>query len=161
MLIKPVLINSKNFKPFGTVISTKNKKSKVINSGFAIKYQNIINLNLFSTKGSPIVNIFKAKPRSFPLLIDKLEMHPLSSQAFIPLERESYICCVGSGRDKPTIKSIKAFLVPKDHGIIYNKKTWHFPLISVKKMNFLVFDRIGKGKNLVEYFFDQKIQLKK
>jgi ureidoglycolate hydrolase len=34
-------------------------------------------------------------------------------------------------------------------------------LISVKKMNFLVFDRIGKGKNLVEYFFDQKIQLKK
>ncbi|NQW08101.1 MAG: ureidoglycolate lyase [Candidatus Pelagibacter sp.] len=51
--------------------------------------------------------------------------------------------------------------MPKDHGIIYNKNVWHFPLISLKKMNFLVLERRGKGKNLVEYFFDQKIQLRK
>ena len=86
-------------------------------------------------------------------------MHPLSSQAFIPLENEQFICCVSLAKSRPDIKDIKAFIVPKGLGIIYSKKVWHYPLISLKNMQFLIIERYGKGKNLVEYYFDQEIKL--
>ena len=161
IVIKPTLINDKNFKPFGTIISTNKKKAKIINDGFAAKYENLVDLRRFKNKGFPSINIYKAKKRTFSLTIDRLEMHPLSSQAFIPLENEQFICCVSLAKSRPDIKDIKAFIVPKGLGIIYSKKVWHYPLISLKNMQFLIIERYGKGKNLVEYYFDQEIKLSK
>ena len=47
-------------------------------------------------------------------------------------------------------------------GVNYNAGIWHFPLISMKNMNFLIVDRKGKGNNLVIYKFKKdKIILKK
>ena len=52
--------------------------------------------------------------------------------------------------------------MPKQTGVNYNAGIWHFPLISMKDMNFLIVDRKGKGNNLVIYKFKKdKIILKK
>lgn len=160
IILKPVLINKKNFKKFGNVISVNDKKGKVINNGYATKFSNLVNLNAFKNQGSPAISIFKAKKRKFPLTIDHLEMHPLSSQAFIPLKNRKFICCVCPINKKPDLKKIKAFIIPEDYGIVYNKKVWHFPLISTDNMNFLVIERIGKFKNLERFYFNETIKLK-
>lgn len=159
IVIKPTLINETNFRPFGTIISTHKKKAKIINDGFAAKYENLVNLQPFKNKGSVSINIYQAKKRTFPLRIDRLEMHPLSSQAFISLEHEQFICCVSLAKAKPNIKDIRAFIVPKGIGIIYTKKVWHYPLISLKNMQFLIIERKGKGKNLVEHYSEENIKL--
>ena len=65
----------------------------------------------------------------------------------------------GKVKAKPNIKDIRAFIVPKGIGIIYTKKVWHYPLISLKNMQFLIIERKGEGKNLVEHYFEENIKL--
>ena len=94
--------------------------------------------------------------------IDMMEKHPLGSQAFIPMEDTKFLVFVAPRGDKPDINKIESFVVPKQTGVNYNAGIWHFPLISIKNMNFLIVDRKGKGNNLVIYKFKKdKIILKK
>ena len=94
--------------------------------------------------------------------IDMMEKHPLGSQAFIPMDNTKFLVFVAPRGNKPDINKIQSFVVPKQTGINYNAGIWHFPLISMKNMNFLVVDRKGKGNNLEIYKFKkEKIILKK
>ena len=93
--------------------------------------------------------------------IDMMEKHPLGSQAFIPMKETTFIVFVAPKGKKPNINKIKSFIVPKQTGINYKPGIWHFPLISLKNMNFLVIDRKGKGNNLIiQNFKKEKIILK-
>tara|TARA_Y100000768_G_scaffold336787_1_gene278607 strand:- start:398 stop:892 length:495 start_codon:yes stop_codon:yes gene_type:complete len=162
ILIKPIKITKKNFSKFGDLINTKKKKPIIINNGYAKRFHNLIKINTSSKKGSPIVSIFSAKKRSFPMKIDMMENHPLGSQAFIPMKETTFIVFVAPKGKKPNINKIKSFIVPKQTGINYKPGIWHFPLISKKNMNFLVIDRKGKGNNLIIHNFKkEKILLKK
>ena len=70
--------------------------------------------------------------------IDMMEKHPLGSQAFIPMEDTKFLVFVAPKGDKPDVNKIQSFLVPKQTGVNYNAGIWHFPLISMKNMNFLI-----------------------
>ena len=133
-----------------------------INDGYAKRFDDLINIDTSKKKGKAIVSIFKAKKRRFPMKIDMMEKHPLGSQAFIPMEDTKFLVFVAPRGDKPDINKIQSFLVPKQTGVNYKAGIWHFPLISMKNMNFLIVDRKGKGNNLVIYKFKKdKIILKK
>ena len=107
------------------------------------------------------MSIFSAKRRSFPMNIKMMEKHPLGSQAFIPMNDTSFLIFVAPKGEKPKINKIESFIVPKQTGINYKPGIWHFPLISLKNMNFLVIDRKGKGNNLIIHNFKkEKIMLK-
>ena len=94
--------------------------------------------------------------------IDMMEKHPLGSQAFIPMDDTKFLIFVAPRGNKPDTNKIQSFVVPKQTGVNYNTGIWHFPLISMKNMNFLIVDRKGKGNNLVIYKFKKdKIILKK
>ena len=159
--IKPIKITKKNFSKFGELINTKNKKPIIINNGYAKRFHDLGKINTSSKKGNPIISIFSAKKRSFPMKIDMMEKHPLGSQAFIPMKETVFLVFVAPKGKKPDIKKIKSFIVPKQTGINYKPGIWHFPLISNKNMNFLVIDRKGKGNNLIIHKFKKKILLKK
>ena len=162
ILIKPIKITKKNFSKFGDLINTKKKKPIIINNGYAKRFHNLIKINTSSKKGSPIVSIFSAKKRSFPMKINMMEKHPLGSQAFIPMKDTTFIVFVAPKGKEPNINKIKSFIVPKQTGVNYKPGIWHFPLISNKNMNFLVIDRKGKGNNLIIHNFKkEKILLKK
>ena len=93
--------------------------------------------------------------------IKMMEKHPLGSQAFIPMTETTFLAFVAPQDKKPNIKKIESFIVPKQTGINYKPGIWHFPLISIKNMNFLVIDRKGKGNNLVIHNFkNEKISFK-
>ena len=162
MKIKPKKVNKKNFKKFGQIIDTSKKKYFRINNGFAKRYNDLGKIDTSIKKGKTIVSIFSAKKRRFPMKIDMMEKHPLGSQAFIPMKETSFLVFVAPKGSRPNLKKIQAFRIPKQTGINLNSGIWHFPLISMKDMNFLVIDRKGKGKNLIIHKFKkEKIYLTK
>ena len=157
-IIRAKKISKKNFSKFGQLIDTSKKNPININNGYAQRFDNLINIDTSKKKGKAIVSIFKAKKRRFPMKIDMMEKHPLGSQAFIPMEDEKFLVFVAPRGDRPNITKIQSFVVPKQTGVNYNAGIWHFPLISMKNINFLFFDRKGIGNNLVIYKF-KKIKL--
>ena len=147
--IKPKKVNKKNFQKFGDIISTKNTKSLKINNGFAFKYENLANINVYKKDGKIKLNIFKSLSRKFPLKIEMLEKHPLSTQTFFPIENTIFLVVVAPSGNMPLANKIESFIIPTDVGVNYKPGTWHFPLIATENMNFLVVDRKGSGNNLV------------
>ena len=160
--IKPKKINKINFSKFGQIIDTSKKKYFRINNGYAKRYDNLGKINTSLNKGRTIVSIFSAKKRKFPMKVDMMEKHPLGSQAFVPMKETSFLVFVAPKGNKPDLKKIQSFRIPKQTGINLNPGIWHFPLISTKDMNFLVVDRKGKGNNLIIHKFKkEKIYLSK
>ena len=161
IIIKPKKITNKNFKKFGEVISTKKIKPININNGYAKRFDNLCKINTSLKKGNTIMSIFSARKRKFPLNIKMMEKHPLGSQAFIPMKETKFLVFVAPKGKKPNVKKIESFIIPKQTGINYKPGIWHFPLISIKNMNFLVIDRKGIGNNLaIHNFENEKISLK-
>lgn len=161
IIIKPKKISKKNFKTFGDLINIKNKKFININNGYAKRFDNLGNINTSKLKGITIMSIFSAKKRLFPMNIKMMEKHPLGSQSFIPMSDSSFLIFVAPKGIEPNINKIESFVVPNQTGINYKPGIWHFPLISLKNMNFLVIDRKGKGNNLIIHNFKkEKIILK-
>ena len=154
--IKPKTINKKNFSKFGQIIDTSKKTYFRINNGYAKRYDNLGKINTSTKKGKTIVSIFSAKKRRFPMKIDMMEKHPLGSQAFIPMRETSFLVFVAPKGNRPNLKKVESFRIPKQTGINLNPGIWHFPLISTKDMNFLVIDRKGKGKNLIIHKFKKE-----
>ena len=160
--IKPKRVNKSNFRKFGQIIDTSKKKFFRINDGYAKRYDNLGKINTSTKKGKTIVSIFSAKKRSFPMKVDMMEKHPLGSQAFVPMKETSFLVFVAPKANKPNLKKIESFRIPKQTGVNLNPGIWHFPLISTKDMNFLVIDRKGKGNNLIIHKFrKEKIYLSK
>ena len=161
IIIKPKKITNKNFKKFGEVISTKKIKPININNGYAKRFDNLCKINTSLKKGNTIMSIFSARKRKFPMNIKMMEKHPLASQAFIPMKETKFLVFVAPKGKKPNVKKIESFIIPKQTGINYKPGIWHFPLISIKNMNFLVIDRKGIGNNLaIHNFENEKISLK-
>ena len=161
IIIKPKKITSKNFKKFGEVISTKKIKPININNGYAKRFDNLCKINTSLKKGNTIMSIFSTRKRKFPMNIKMMEKHPLGSQAFIPMKETKFLVFVAPKGKKPNVKKIESFIIPKQTGINYKPGIWHFTLISIKNMNFLVIDRKGIGNNLaIHNFENEKISLK-
>ena len=161
-IIIPNKITKDNFSSFGDIISTKDVKSIDINEGYAKRFDDLAEIDISNDDGKAIVSIFSALKRNFPMKIDMMEKHPLGSQAFIPMKETSFFAFVATKGNRPDIKKIQSFIIPKQTGINLNPGIWHFPLISTKNMNFLVIDRKGKGKNLIIHKFKkEKVYLSK
>ena len=161
-IIKPIKISRSNFNTYGDLISTNDINPIDINEGYAKRFDNLANLNTSKDEGKTIVSIFSAKKRRFPMKIDMMEKHPLGSQAFVPMKETSFLVFVAPKGSQPNLNKIESFRIPKQTGINLNPGIWHFPLISMKDMNFLVIDRKGKGKNLIIHKFKkEKIYLSK
>ena len=55
IIIKPKIINKKNFNKFGQIIDTSKKSYFRINNGYARRYDNLGKINTSSKKGKTIV----------------------------------------------------------------------------------------------------------
>ena len=155
-IIKPIKVTRSNFATYGDLISTNDINPIDINAGYAKRFDNLADLNTVRNEGKTIVSIFSAVKRTFPMQIDMMEKHPLSSQAFIPMKETTFLCFVAPSGETPNISEIQSFIVPPKNGINYNPGIWHFPLISTEDTNFLVIDRKGKGENLVIHKFEKE-----
>ena len=155
-IIRPIKISKLNFAEYGDLISTDNISPIDINAGYAKRFDNLANLDTSKNDGKTIVSIFSALKRNFPMKIDMMEKHPLSSQAFMPMQETTFLSFVAPLGDFPEINKIQSFVIPPKIGINYKPGVWHFPLITTENTDFLVIDRKGSGENLTIHKFEKE-----
>lgn len=147
--VEPLTV--KAFEAFGDVIEVNDTyRHFTINEGFSERYHDLAQLDLLQQGGRALVNIFRTKPKSFPIQIEQMESHPLSSQAFIPLGEEPYLVVVAP-RGTFNEEAIKVFLAQSNQGVNYHAGIWHhYSLALNKRSDFLVIDRGADDENCIE-----------
>ena len=146
-------ITEDNFSLYGDLITTKNKISEDINKKTTQSFFDLANIEILGEDKNARLNIFNAKKRIFPLNIDMLEMHPLSSQVFLPMSKTDFIVLVAPIDKKPDLNKIEVFKISKGDGINIKASIWHFPLISIQDAQFITIDKKDAEKNIEIYNF--------
>ncbi len=131
------------FAPFGDVIEARESiRHFAINSGFAERYHDLARIDVAQQGGHPLISIFRAKPRVFPMAVETMERHPLGSQTFIPMSQQPFLVLVASGSKPPKAHQMRCFITQPGQGVNYRAGVWHHPLIAMENSSdFLVIDR--------------------
>ena len=149
--LHPEPLTRQEFAPFGDVIDCDGAASFPINEGTTDRFHDLAELDVVQSGGRPIVSIFRGRPRAYPLEITMMERHPISSQAFYPLENRPYIVVVAAADKKPLKSDLRVFLATGSQGVNYHRGVWHHPLLVLQsESDFLIVDRGGEGHNLDE-----------
>ncbi len=124
-------VTAKNFLRFGLVIDPDNCAPELINDGTTERFPELASFDSEYEVGAPLIGIYIAKARRFPLEITKLERHQQASQVFIPMGMHRFIIIVTTGRDNPEWENVSAFITSPGQGISLHKGTWHHGLIAL------------------------------
>lgn len=137
------------FAPFGEVIETAGAEAKLINDGFARRFDGLANIDVAAEGGAVNISLFSGSARPSPIAIKLMERHPLGSQLFVPLDGKPWLVVVCADPHVPA--SYRAFSASGEQGVNYARSTWHHPLLVLGDASpFLVVDRQGPGDNLEE-----------
>jgi ureidoglycolate lyase len=137
------------FAPFGEVIETRDAKPKLINDGFAQRFDGLAQIDVATEGGAVNISLFDGSIRPSPILIKLMERHPLGSQLFMPLNEKPWLVVVCGDPREPA--SYRAFSATGQQGVNYARNIWHHPLLVLTDASpFLVVDRGGPGDNLEE-----------
>jgi ureidoglycolate lyase len=95
------------FAPFGEVVESADVKPKLINEGFAERFDDLAQIDVAAEGGEVNVSLFTGAARPVPLVIKLMERHPLGSQLFMPLNGAPWLVVVCTDPDVPS--SYRAF----------------------------------------------------
>jgi ureidoglycolate lyase len=142
------------FAPFGDVIELDGARHFPINGSTTERFHDLASIDVGEADGRPIVSVFRAQPRAWPVEIAMMERHPLGSQAFVPVGHVRYAVVVApAGEFDPA--RLRAFWVEGGQGVNYAKGVWHHPLLAFDRVSdFLVIDRGGTQPNCDEITLD-------
>ena len=148
VVLTPVPLTASGFAPFGDVIEIAGHAARWINNGTCERFDDLARVDVSADGGRPLISIFRAAPRALPLTVRSLERHPLSSQAFYPLQPRPFLIVVALEGAGPISGRIRAFLSSGTQGINFRPNTWHHELLALEAISlFLVVDRGGPGDN--------------
>src|SRR3984957_3152092 len=151
IILRATALTAEAFAPFGDVIETAGRDSRWTNEETCRSFGDLAQVDVAEAGGRPLLSIFEASPRSLPLRISTLERHPISSQAFYPLQARPFLVVVAPQGPMPDANGILVFLSSGSQGVNYRRNTWHHSLIALeRKSTFLVVDRGGPGENCEE-----------
>jgi len=148
-------ITKENFSLYGNLITIRDKRSEDINNNTTKSFFDLADIEILGDDNHARLNIFNAKKRVFPINIDMLEMHPLSSQVFLPMNITDFIVLVSPVNAKPNLNKIECFKVSNGDGINFKSSVWHFPLISIQNAKFITIDKRDSEKNIEIYKFTE------
>lgn len=150
------------FQPFGDVIEASGNDFLTINFGNTERYHDLIDIDTSEQGGKTGISIFRSSPITSPTTIKLMERHPLSSQAFISLERRPFLALVAPPSEQPKLDDIKLFLVGANQGVNYHRGVWHHYLFSLDThCDFICIDRCGgEGNNCDEHYFEEDILIR-
>ena len=148
-MLKSEPLTAAAFKPFGDVLGIEGARPFPINQSFAVRFNNLVTVDVAAEDGAADVSVFVANPRPQPVALKLMERHPLGSQIFYPLQDRPWLVVVCS--DPHEFKTFRAFSANGLQGINYARNIWHHPLLVFDAgSRFLVVDRKGPGANLEE-----------
>lgn len=152
--LTPQVLTAEAFAPFGDIVEAGSSTPLAINDDLARRYDDLAFVDTGDEGGRPNVSIFVSKPRPLPVVIDRLERHPLGSQLFMPLGDHPYLVAVTDGTPPFAAADLSVFLISDGRGVNYRKGLWHLPLCPLYGPGrFLVVDRAGPGDNVDEFHF--------
>ena len=148
-------LTAQAFAAFGDVIESEGHEPRAINEGTCRRFDDLARIDVLERGGRALVSVFEADARTMPLRIRSLERHPLSSQAFYPLQPRPFLVVVAPGSAAPTGADLRVFRSSGRQGVNYRRNTWHHALIALEDgARFLVLDRGGDGENCEEAQLD-------
>lgn len=153
MILKAEPLTSEAFAPFGDVIQMAGHAPRMINEGTCERFDDLAPVDVLAGGGRPLISLFKAAPRALPFEVRVLERHPLSSQAFYPLDGVPFLVVVAADGDAgiPWFRRVHAFRAAGNQGVSYRRNIWHHALLAIgQTSHFLVVDRGGPGGNCDE-----------
>jgi ureidoglycolate lyase len=145
-------LNAESFAPFGQVIDCAGRSGQPINAASSQRFSDLAQLEA-DDEGRLALSIFRASARRAPFALDTLERHPLGSQAFVPLNGQSFLIVVASTRPDPQrcdVAVLRVFRSNGAQGVNFRRGVWHHPLFALSNGDFLVADRLGPGNNCEE-----------
>lgn len=154
-VLKPIPIDAECFRPFGDVFDAEGEPDMIINAGRCGRHHNRVRLDFDGGKAG--ISLFRTKAVEMPYSLTVMERHPLGAQAFIPMSEEPFLVVVAEDNNgRPG--TLHAFKTAPRQGVSYLPNTWHAPLIALRDdAVFAVVDRIGSGKNLEEYTYENPV----
>ena len=149
-------ISNSNFFEFGDFINPYDKKAEDLNPNTTKSYFDLANIEILGEDNKARLNLFDAKKRKFPLMIDMLEQHPFSSQVFLPLSDSPFFVIVCPAAIEPDLNNLKIFKIENGNGVNFKPQVWHFPLISINNAKFITVDKKNANNNLEIYNFTKE-----
>ncbi len=151
-------LTQSNFSPFGDVIETNERKYELINENLCKKFGNLSTLKVNRNDVAGF-SIFESKGQNLPFELKFMERHPLASQAFVPLNGETFLITVAFDK-KNNPEGPRAFITNGKQGININPNIWHGVLCPLEKDGtFLVLDRLETSNNLEIHTFSTPITI--
>jgi ureidoglycolate lyase len=160
MLLLPAPLTAAAFAPFGDVIEIEGRASRWINNDTCERFDDLAQVDVASEGGRPLISIFRATPRSLPLQLQSLERHPLSSQAFYPLQQQPFLIVVADNGSGPVAPRVRVYLSSGRQGVNFRRNTWHHELLALYQTSlFLVIDRGGRGENCEQLPIGEEVSI--
>lgn len=144
-------ISKENFSNYGELISINNNEPE--NAQTPQFHFDLARIEVLGNNSDARLNIIKTTKKNFPLKIDMMEMHPFSSQVFLPMSETDFIVLVAPIDKKPDLDKIEVFKISKGDGINIKSSIWHFPLISTQNAQFITIDKKDAKTNIEIYNF--------
>ena len=158
--LAPLPLTSERFAPYGDVIEASRGVPAAMNEARFERFDSLCDVDV-ANSGRISVSVARCRaPTALPLRIDKLERHPLGSQAFVPLQSCEMLIVVAPAGESVDVAGLRAFVTRPRQGFNYRRGTWHMPLIGFATGHeFLVIDRAGTEPNCEEFVLDDIVLL--
>lgn len=158
--LQPLPLTSERFAPFGDVIEASRDHAAAMNEARFERFDDLCNIDI-AARGKTSVSVARCRAATvLPLRIDKLERHPLGSQAFIPLQSCEMVIVVAPPGESVDVAALCAFVTQPRQGFNYHRGTWHMPLIAFSAGHeFMIIDRGGDEPNCEEIVLDEVVML--
>lgn len=158
--LTPVPLTRERFSPYGDVIESALDHSFAMNEARFERFDDLCNVDIASG-GKVAMSVARCRtPTALPLLVEKMERHPLGSQAFVPLQSCRMVIVVAPPGESFDVADLRAFVTGPRQGFNYHRGTWHMPLIAFNAGHeFLVIDRGGIEPNCEEVVLDDDVML--
>ena len=124
-------LDARSFANYGEVIEVAGRASEPINDGTTLRYSDLLRLDVVGRGSDPVLNLYVAQAREFPLAIRKLERHREAAQVFLPLGPHRFIVVVAPGLDAPEWEGVRAFITAPGQGVALKRATWHHGLVAL------------------------------
>lgn len=143
MKLQVLPLTQEAFSAYGDVIETYQRDFFHINNGLVERYHDLAKIEILA-QDRALISINRAQPAKIPIVIHELERHPLGTQAFVPMNGETFVVIVALGGDDPDLSTLRAFISNGQQGVNYPRNLWHYPLFAWQKTtDFLTVDRGG------------------
>lgn len=153
-------LDARSFANYGEVIDLAGRAAEPINEGTTQRYADLLRLDVVGRGNDPVLNLYVAQARGFPLPIRKLERHREAAQVFLPLGPHRFIVVVAPGLDAPEWEGVRAFITAPGQGIALKRATWHHGLVALGDGDrFAVIEGANYREDTVEAAAPREIEL--